>query len=158
MDYFIADTHFAHKNIIEYGGRPFKDIEEMNKKLILNWNNTVKNSDRVFFLGDFCFGGANRIKEYADQLHGKIIMVKGNHDTHNNQIYYNTNFAVALNFPILYNEKIILSHKPLENLAQGMINIHGHIHQLNYGDDFHHCVSVEHTNYKPITLDEALKI
>jgi calcineurin-like phosphoesterase family protein len=157
MDYFISDLHLNHRNIIKYCNRPFNNVEEMNKTLILNWNNTVKKEDRVFFLGDFCLGGKEAINEFSRQLNGKIIMIKGNHERSDNEIYTNSNFAVVSPFPILYNERIILSHKPIENLLDGMINIHGHIHDLNYEDSAHHNVSVEHTNYKPITLEEALK-
>ena len=60
--YFIADTHFNHKNILEYCNRPFADVEEMNKILVNNWNDTVKHDDVVYMLGDFCMGNKQEIK------------------------------------------------------------------------------------------------
>ena len=56
MIYFISDTHFYHKSIIPYCKRPFASIEEMNKKLIDNWNYTINDDDTIYFLGDFSFG------------------------------------------------------------------------------------------------------
>lgn len=47
MIYFIADTHFNHKNIIEYCKRTFKDILEMNEYIIEKWNSVVKDEDIV---------------------------------------------------------------------------------------------------------------
>ena len=53
--FFIADTHFGHKNIIKYCNRPFANIEEMNETLIENWNKAVSAEDAVYILGDFAY-------------------------------------------------------------------------------------------------------
>ena len=39
--FFTSDTHFNHTNIIRYCDRPFKSTDEMNEKLIGNWNSAV---------------------------------------------------------------------------------------------------------------------
>jgi calcineurin-like phosphoesterase family protein len=46
--FFTADTHFNHDNIIEYCNRPFKNAEEMNDTLIINWNSVVGEHDTVY--------------------------------------------------------------------------------------------------------------
>ena len=53
MVFVTSDLHFGHKNIIKYENRPFKDVEEMDQKLIENWNNKVGKDDTVYILGDF---------------------------------------------------------------------------------------------------------
>lgn len=51
-DFFIADTHFESEDIIKMENRPFKSVNEMNDFIVSNWNNVVKENDRVFLLGD----------------------------------------------------------------------------------------------------------
>ena len=47
-EYFIADTHFGHRQIIDYEDRPFTSVEEMDEILIKNWNETVDNNDTIY--------------------------------------------------------------------------------------------------------------
>lgn len=70
MNYYIADTHFGHKNILKLCNRPFESIEQMNTHIIQNWNNKVKNSDHVYIVGDMFFKCEN-IEDILKNLEGK---------------------------------------------------------------------------------------
>ena len=99
--YFIADTHFGHKNIIEYENRPFGNVEEMDKVLIKNWNNTVSKADTVFMLGDFSFYGKEKTMNICQSLNGKKILVMGNHDKHTPNWYRECGFEEVSRFPLI---------------------------------------------------------
>ena len=51
MIYFIADTHFNHRNIIEYCNRPFKDTNEMNEYIIQKWKSVVIEEGKINVFG-----------------------------------------------------------------------------------------------------------
>ena len=78
--WFTSDLHFGHKNIIKYCNRPFDSVEHMDQMMIDNWNAVVDSGDKVFMLGDFCFGDLSQWENYYHQLNGNIILIKGNHD------------------------------------------------------------------------------
>lgn len=80
--YFTSDLHLFHTNVIKHDSRPFKDVDEMNQELILNWNKTVQKDDTVFYLGDISWAGFQKTKEAVDQLNGKIHFIMGNHDNY----------------------------------------------------------------------------
>ena len=157
--WFIADSHFFHKNVIDYCNRPFLSIEEMNSTLIYNWNNIVKNNDRVFMLGDFALCGKDKIIEIGNQLKGRKILILGNHEGASLKTYYEAGFEMVYKYPIYFNNWI-LSHMPQPNCP--CVNIHGHLHQINVDDclDFEKGkkpyinVSADKINFTPISLKE----
>src|SRR5271166_5248346 len=77
--WFTSDHHFGHKNIITYCNRPFDSVDEMNEALVVAWNNLVKLDDTVYYVGDFSLKPA-LMEQFAPRLHGKKILIAGNHD------------------------------------------------------------------------------
>ncbi len=76
---FTADSHFGHANIIKYSNRPYSDVDEMDNKMIHNWNQVVAPDDVVYHLGDFSMG-QKQASEYRKRLNGTIHLIAGNHD------------------------------------------------------------------------------
>ena len=72
MDFFTADLHLGHKNIIKYCNRPFSSLKDMDETIINNWNSVVGKNDTVYALGDLVFG-FHKYEKYLNQLNGKII-------------------------------------------------------------------------------------
>lgn len=86
--WFTSDTHFNHKNIIDYCKRPYRssdgqlDVNFMNREMVRLWNETVAPFDIVYHLGDFAMGSKSLLEPMRKKLNGKIILIKGNHDRH----------------------------------------------------------------------------
>jgi len=81
--FLISDLHLGHANIIRYCSRPFliSDVQEMDHVLIKNWNYTISQSNRVYYLGDLRYGkDALPSLQYRKKLKGHITFIGGNHD------------------------------------------------------------------------------
>lgn len=158
--FVIGDTHFYHTNIIKYCDRPYINIQQMNRSLIMNWNKVVGPNDIVFHLGDFGLGSQLELKKIFDKLNGKKYLILGNHDRKGGPKFFK-----QLGFEEVYKKNytignIILSHEPITNLKDGFINIYAHIHNAtpdkSYNDKHHFCSSVEKINYTPIEMKTLL--
>ena len=161
MVYFIADLHLGHANIIKYCDRPFKDVDEMNEVIIRNWNNTVGKDDKVFLLGDFALSNAENIKRWGRSLNGNKTLILGNHDNYSQSLYYDAGFKEVIKYPILWNNYMILSHKPQLMMDNSFyFNLFGHVHNDPSVKDVSKtgfCVSAERIGYTPISFNEILK-
>lgn len=168
--FLTSDLHLGHRNIIGYCNRPYFDVEEMNRELIANWNRTVSDNDRVFFLGDFALGSKDDVIRFGKQLNGRKVMIYGNHDHQKEAVYYEAGFEHVSKWPIVIQNRYLLSHAPMFDARAGginigaLINIYGHIHdKIEQGltiAETSACVCVERWDYKPVELsviDKAIK-
>ena len=153
--FFIADTHFGHKGIINFEStkpfRPFDTIEEHNEEIIRRWNAKVTKNDNVWHLGDFCFGKHNL--EIAARLNGTKRLVMGNHDQYAGADYlrYFTRICGASEF-----DGCILTHIPVHpsQFERYRANIHGHLHTNRLDDSRYINVSCEQISLTPISYSE----
>ena len=103
--FMISDTHFGDERILRYENRPFSSVEEMDKAISENWNQVVGEEDMVFHLGDVSSYDPERNKEILSSLHGKKILVMGNHDqNYTSRQWEEMGFDQAINYPILFRE------------------------------------------------------
>lgn len=170
--FVTADLHFGHWGVCKFlkdDGtklRPWNHPDQMDEALITYWNETVGPKDKVYVLGDFCIN--RKALQVAGRLNGNKILVKGNHDVFRleeyTQYFQDVRACVVL-------QRAILTHIPVHpsQLERFHHNIHGHLHShsvmcertpAGWGpaeDARYTCVSVEHTDFKPILLSTVLE-
>jgi calcineurin-like phosphoesterase family protein len=173
--YFTSDMHFGHEAILKYCNRPFANVEEMNQKLIENWNKKVPEDGIVFNLGDFAWGGYPFWKSMREQLNGKIILIKGNHDEKNltqtgaQELFELVTYQMKIQ---IEDRKIYLNHYPFlcyagtYRDANGLeYQAFGHVHsgpgakgldvdRLSMLFPTQYDVGVDNNNYEPISWSE----
>ncbi|MEJ6400441.1 metallophosphatase [Nicoliella lavandulae] len=153
MNYFTADTHFFHKDILgqnDFAPRPYASVEEMNQTIINNWNQRVKPTDTVYHLGDIALyfikpvnDAYQAILDVLNQLNGNLVLIKGNHDSraffkflakHNYPLNGKPKFqfhdvGVLLKFD---HRQYYLTHYPfMLGIVNQIISLHGHIHHYS---------------------------
>lgn len=156
MNYYISDLHLFHKNIIRLANRPFKDVNEMHKTIMTNWNNKVKENDTVYIIGDISFGGADT-DMILSKLNGRKVLIKGNHDNRRSKFISDTHQYLKINDG---DKQIILFHYPIlewDGFYKGYIHLYGHVHDKTPKmPDNAYNVSCEVSNYTPRTLNEII--
>lgn len=160
-DWLISDTHFGHKNIIKYCGRP-KNHETV---IIRNWKKLVKPTDTILHLGDITvFYGDNQEywEEKTSELPGRKKLILGNHDGRRPTYYRNLGFSVVQPFIQKFGDvRVLFSHYPVFHTynAKWDLNIHGHshTHKGKKWSSWHINISIEHMKYAPVQLKDLLK-
>ncbi|KRN27484.1 phosphoesterase or phosphohydrolase [Lactobacillus selangorensis] len=149
MKYFIADTHFFHKQLLgnnDFAPRPFPSVEVMDQTMIDNWNARIADKDEVYHLGDIAMAPGNQpgeaqVDQILNQLKGQLILIKGNHDSralfkyidkHNYDVlpgkpkFRFADVGVLMKFD---HAQYYLTHYPMMmGIVHQIYNLHGHIH------------------------------
>lgn len=138
MNFFTADWHLFHENIISYCSRPFKDTREMHGELIRRHNRLVGDYDNVYVLGDATLLGPDRlfkIRPIVRKMRGRKHLVLGNHDSGRAMAYLDLGFeSVHTSLELddhVFGYGLVLAHDP----AWAVMKRHrrwlvGHAHTL----------------------------
>ena len=128
--WFCSDLHFGHQNIHKFR-REFES-EEANREFIKSsWRDCVTKRDIVYVLGDACFS-MDTVANFSE-LPGEKILVRGNHDLLDTQVYLKYFSGV---YGILKYKEFWLSHAPIHpEELRGKINLHGHVHNATIKDN-----------------------
>lgn len=154
--WFIADTHFNHESILKHCKRPFANVEEMNEKIIENWNNLVAKNDRIYIIGDFAF--SNHAK-FLDKLKGKKHLIKGNHDEASQAVYSRFESVSQIKRIEIEKHSFILCHYPMrtwEDCHKGSIELYGHCHGRSETFNLSFDVGVDTHDFKPYSYEEIM--
>lgn len=161
---FTSDWHLGHKRILELGnGRPFASIEEHDAAIIENVNKKFPKG-RLYFTGDLCFGGSERIAEVLRQIKAEFFWIRGNHDPKKLKPEVAAHVAWFGDYKEIHQEGqyIVLSHFPFltwHKAHYGAWMIHGHSHnnlapttqpRVDCGVDGH--------NFEPWTYEEMQEL
>jgi calcineurin-like phosphoesterase family protein len=184
--FFISDTHYSHSNICsattnwsvnEGYARTFDSLQDMNQRLVDNINNMVGENDILIHLGDWSFGGFDKIEEFRSQINCKNIhLVLGNHDHHIERnkegiqrLFSSVQQYLRLevrrpNGKLVEKFSFVCMHYPIaswHDMNQGVIHLHGHVHlpsELRISEGKAMDVGVDGNRLDPISMDDVLDI
>lgn len=146
-------------------------VTAMDEAMIENWNRVVGPKDKVEVLGDVIIGRSQR--NTLARLNGRKRLRMGNHDIFikNNNADYAAHFEEITAYKVF--DDLICSHIPLHPECvkeRWKANVHGHLHTNRVMmqnpesrlveaviDPTYLCVSMEHIDYTPITIDEVYR-
>ena len=156
-----SDLHLGHANIIEYQGRPFRDVGRMDAALWDAWWAEVEPDDTLVCVGDLAMsaGVSDGTWERVRAAPGapKILIV-GNHDVGGNGRLRGEGFERNLAVLVTPGEpQLISTHAPLPDVPDGHVNVHRHTHARR-SDGRRINVSVEQLAYRPIGLDRLRRL
>ena len=176
MNFYIADMHFGHKNVIRYDNRPFDSIEEMDKAIMFLAIGSISRFIRL----------SERLPLHKEEktafilgcLKGHKVLIKGNHDHISPKVarYFDRicEYAEITDGE----EKVVMSHYPMpfwNGHHRNSIHLYGHVHNSH---QYNYCLSIEkelrqlqdipmrmfnvgcmmtYMNYIPRTLNEILE-
>ena len=169
MNYYIADMHLGHANIMKHSNRPFSSVDEMDEYILNNFKH-IKPDDHIYFLGDICMNATDKVIDQINKINGYKHLIIGNHDRKPlRDRRFRSLFDSIHDYSEIYDNgrKVILCHYPIiewNGFFRGSIHLYGHIHnndnksnQIMKMIDNAYNVGVDYTGFSPRTLDEIIK-
>lgn len=181
--WFTSDTHGYHKNIAgpkvsdwKSGYRNFDDEYQMTDHIVDNINKYVAKNDTLYHIGDWTFGGRDKISILRRRINCDTIhLIKGNHDQHIkvSDFWKGINeatlfFSVQDTLSVKHGKHSFFlshyAHRIWDKSHHGKIHLYGHSHSSiddNYGKSMD--VGIDNIykltgEYRPISIEEVISI
>ena len=150
-----SDLHFGDPDVFEKFRQEFADVEAMNRQLLAAWRQKVAADDTIICLGDVSATTIWRNRRLLLEIEtcpGRRVLILGNHDITREalkDIGFRTQHPVAI---YEADAPLALTHRPLQEVPAGAINVHGHHHTGWQPTAQHINVTVERWGYEPIPM------
>jgi len=182
-NWFTADLHLGHGNIIKYCQRPFLSDEERAQAAVDlsgSWsvsqatirrhdaalldaiNAVVQSEDTLWILGDFCSGKIEEVQRYRSRIVCiNVYLVWGNHD--HCSIGPAFGKAIEQGMISVEGQDIWLNHYPMRTWNKshhGSWQLYGHVHGRLMKEDqqepwrLTRDVGVDACEYQPLSFSE----
>lgn len=151
FNFFTSDTHFGSERTLSLSKRPFASTDEMDKKIIENFNSQLNGFTKrptILHIGDF--GDFSKIKE----INADIYLLMGNYEEKEmkekfgDSFFKYRNYLIEQGFVDVYRSSMVLglsnleSSAPLTHIHSGLVCVHepvavkSSIENINYNHPF----------------------
>ena len=130
------------------------------RQLSDSYAKSIQVDDVFIYLGDLCDPAVtdlNELKHFVQNIPGRKILCKGNHDIETDSFYREIGFDDVCDVCVI--NQVAFSHFPLK-VDPDMINVHGHLHSEKRSDvdDANHINAYREDYYKhPIEISELIQ-
>lgn len=150
-----GDNHWGSNGMFRMVySKKFKSKEDYIEKSIVFFNRTVAPEDITVFLGDV--GNDSVVEPILKRLNGRKVLIMGNHDSFSKNKALDIGFEEVYDTPVYYTPRLVFSHIPTP-VEEGVLNVHGHTHQIKLKSEWHLNLCPEWWNYRPVSLNFILK-
>jgi len=168
-DYYTADEHYGHDEIIIHCRRPYKNNQRMTRDIIKRHNSVVKDGDTVHHIGDYAWAGperANYVEQLVRRLNGTHILILGNHERIAPFKFVEAGFqSVHTSLTKRIGDfDVVMAHDPsiwncVSNMDPLPIFLHGHIHNVWKSIPKKRMVNVgvDVWDFYPVSFEQILK-
>jgi calcineurin-like phosphoesterase family protein len=181
--WITSDTHYAHKNICrgvsewDWKSKPnsvrnFETLSQMNDTIVNNINDVVEYDHTLIHVGDWSFGGFDKIPEFRSRVVCQnIIFIPGNHDHHikknKNNVRELFSYIIKLEEIEIDKKKFVFCHFPQKggwvDMSKGSYMIHGHTHSKGEDrfSDMGRMMDVGmdgHPEFRPYHIEEIFEL
>ena len=138
---------------------PYQSVSNI-RQLSDSYTKSIQVDDIFIYLGDLCDPAVtdlNELKHFVQNIPGRKILCKGNHDIETDSFYREIGFDDVCDVCVI--NQVAFSHFPLK-VDPDMINVHGHLHSEKRSDvdDANHINAYREDYYKhPIEISELIQ-